>query len=315
MAAGTVYVYSKRDRSGDARSGPHSPRESEETPGSDSVSLDAGVPEPSPGLAASLGPFAGRGGVQGATGGSDRWVVSTLYRRVGKRQKIAGVGFVVASLAFLVLSVALNSVVLEIDSVVSFVIAAILFLKESRNRVQSRVLDAIFSSLGATISQLSSEAGSGFVYAPRGKRMSDVSVLGIDGGGPNRTSGGGFSLVPPGMGLALLFSRETEGAPVTMASLAHLLPSVMRENFGLAESVGVSSDDSKVEVTLRKPAVLCSCPRDEGRSTGVVGCTIASFLAVLYSYSTQRAVSLNRCQIDAESRDWKISMALSAKQE
>jgi len=246
-------------------------------------------------------------------GESDRWPLSILYRRIGKKQEIAGVGFVVASIAFLILSVKLGNVVLEVDSVVSFAVAAVLFLKESRSRVQSRVLSAVVQTLGTTIAELSSWAGSGFVYAPRGKEMSDIAVLDSPNTAEVMRLRDDFKIVPPGMGLAVLFARETEGASITLDSLGHLLQWIVRENFGLAEDVEVVSTGNRVEVVLRKPAIFCSCQRDEQRSAGVVGCTVSSFLAVLYTYGSQRSLTLDRCATDTEKGTWKISMNLLVK--
>ena len=305
----SAYVYSKRDRGADPRSAPFRGRDplSGEPPPADQ-GADA-----SPGLRASAGPYGGRG-AGGPGGEHEGRAFTNVNRRVGARQKQVGVGFVVLSLGFLALSVEFKSAVLEIDSVASFVVAAILFLKESRNRVQSRVLGAVVGSPGTTIAQLS-RAGSGrYIYVPRGESVSDVSVVRMSGAGSDQPPGDEPGVVPPGLGLGKLFAREAEGAQITLASLPYLLPPIMRENFGLAEGVGITSDGGRVEVTLRRPAVLCSCAQDESRSTGVVGCAVSSFLAVLYSFGSQKAVSLDRCQIDSESKDWKISMSILESQ-
>ncbi|HEV2139128.1 MAG TPA: hypothetical protein VGR53_09830 [Nitrososphaerales archaeon] len=248
-------------------------------------------------------------------GGSDsqNWSprpIADLYRRIGKRQKAAGLGFILASVVFLVLSIPLKSVVLEIDSVVSFAVAAILLLKEDRNRVQSRVLNAVVSSLGTTIARLSSKAGSWYLYTPLGKAVSDVVVMGMPDAETKEGSAGVFEVVPPGMGLAELFAREAQGVSFTRESLNQLLPSVIHENFGLAEAAQIVSHNGRVEVLLRKPAIICSCQKDESRTNGVVGCTVSSFLGVLYSFATQRTLSLDRCETDPEEGTWKISMTL-----
>jgi hypothetical protein len=239
--------------------------------------------------------------------------LADLYKRIGERQKAAGLGFVAASVVFLLLSVPLKSVVLEIDSVVSFAVAAILLLKENRSKVQSRVLTAVVSSLGTTIAELSSRAGSSYLYAPLGNTVSDVVVLGKPESSTNAGAGGEFQIVPPGKGLAELFARESEGVSITRESLNNLIPSVINENFGLAEAAEVTSRNGRVEVLLRKPAIFCSCQKDESKSNGVVGCTISSFLAVLYSFGSQGPLSLDRCVTDLEARTWKISMALEVK--
>jgi hypothetical protein len=246
-------------------------------------------------------------------GEESSWPLSVLYRRIGKKQKVAGVGFVIASVFFLVLAVLLKSVVLEIDSVVSFAVAAILFLKESRNRVQSKVLGAIILSLGTTIAGLSSKAGSSFYYSPFGKEISDVAVVGSPENMPTERQEDSFKVVPPGMGLATLFAREAEAGSITAETLSYLLPSVIRENFGLAEAVDVMTTEGRVEVVLRNPPALCSCQSEESRSTGVVGCTVSSFLAVLYTFASQGAVYLDRCSTDNESRTWRVSMSLQTR--
>jgi hypothetical protein len=236
--------------------------------------------------------------------------ISALYRRIGKRQKLAGIGFVIASIVFLGLSVPLKNVVLEVDSIVSFTVAAILFLKQSRSRVQSRVLGAIVLSLGTTIAELSARAGSGFFYSPLGKGISDVAVVNSPDTAPGDRSGVPFKVVPPGMGLAKLFARETGDNSITTESLQYLLPSVIRENFGLADATVVSAVDGKVEVLLRNPAVYCNCQNDEPKRTAVIGCTVSSFLAVLYSYASQKSLYLDRCVTDSELKTWRVSMSL-----
>jgi hypothetical protein len=234
--------------------------------------------------------------------------MAALYRRIGQRQKVAALGFVAASVLFLGLSLLLSSVVLEIDSVVSFAVAAILFLKEPRGKVQSKVLSAMALSQGSTIAELSSRAGSGFCYTPLGKGISDVAVVNSPDGVPGRQSDL-FSIIPPGMGMATLFARETDGSPITIDSLKYLLPSIIKENFGLAGGVEIKTGDNRVEIVLRNPAVHCNCENDEPRSTAVVGCTVSSFLAVLYTFTSQRALYLDRCSTDAETRMWRISMS------
>ena len=234
--------------------------------------------------------------------------LSTLYRRLGKRQGVAGVCFVIASISFLILSVRYGSVVLEIDSVVSFAVAAILFLKDTKSRVQPRVLSAIVLSLGTTIAKLSSRVGSRFVYVPMGKGVSDIAVVVSPEGLDNPLPRDEFRLVPPGMGLAVLFSRESDGTELTSESLDYLVPSILKENFNLAEAVEVNSAGTRVEVVLHKPTLFCSCQKDETKISGVVGCTVSSFLAVLYSHGNQRSISLNRCVTDAETGEWNISM-------
>jgi hypothetical protein len=235
-----------------------------------------------------------------------------LYEKIGTKQKVAGIGFVVASVIFLVLSLALKSVVLEIDSVVSFAVAAILFLKENREKVQSRVLNAVVLSLATTIAGLSSRTRSKFLYSPEGSAVSDVTIVGTPeisayAGGKDE-----FRIVPPGRGLAKLFLREAEGTPITTDSLAYLLPMVINEKFGLAEGVEAISTNGKVQVLLRKPAIYCSCKKDE-RKDDVVGCTVSSLLAILYSFASQETLSLERCETDEVAETWRVSMYLKER--
>ncbi|HEV2225657.1 MAG TPA: hypothetical protein VGR56_02495, partial [Nitrososphaerales archaeon] len=169
---------------------------------------------------------------------------------------------------------------------------------------------AVVSSLGTTIARLSSKAGSWYLYTPLGKTVSDVLIMGMPDAEAKEGSAGVFEVVPPGMGLAELFARETQGVALTRESLSQLLPSIIHENFGLAEVAQVVSHNGRVDVLLRKPAISCSCQKDESRSDGVVGCTVSSFLGVLYSSASQRTLSLGRCETDPEDGTWKISMTL-----
>ena len=238
-----------------------------------------------------------------------------LYSRVGRNSKIAGVGFMALSILFLILSVYDPFIVYEVDSVVAFLIAAVLLFRDPRVRVQAGVLDAMQLSSGQTIAELTSDAD-GYVYLPLGEDVEDVVVV------PNSPSSfslpkGGLRpsqkrITPPGRALATLFLRESGLTNATVDGLAASLPRIVREDLGLADSLSIREKGDRVEVTLHGPASVCRRRSGETNpaSRGVVGCTVASFLAVLYSSASMKLVVLEDCTHDEATDTWSIGLNL-----
>ncbi len=238
-----------------------------------------------------------------------------LHSRVGRNSRIAGVGFVALSILFLILSVYDQFVVYEVDSVVAFIIAVVLLFRDPRARVQAGVLDAMQLSSSQAIAELASDAD-GYVYVPLGEDAEDVVVV--------ATSSSSFSLskeglrpsqkriTPPGRALATLFLRESGLTHATMDGLAVSLPRIICENLGLADSLSIREKGDRVEVIMHGPASLCR-QRSAGTdpaSRGVVGCAVASFLAVLYSSASKRPVVLEDCAHDEATDTWSIGLNL-----
>jgi len=241
-----------------------------------------------------------------------------LYSRVGRSSRIAGIGFMAVSILFLVLSVYGQFIVYEVDSVVAFLIGVVLLFRDPRARVQAGVLDAMLLSSGQAIAELASHAG-GYTYLPLGESVEDVVVVPTRPGSSSVPSGDlrppSKRITPPGRALATLFLRESGLTRATMDGLAVSLPRIVCENLGLADSLSIRDRGERVEVILLGPASVCR-PRSGGTnppSPGVVGCTVASFLAVLYSSASKRPVVLEDCAHDEATDTWSIGLNLGPK--
>lgn len=235
-----------------------------------------------------------------------------LYREVGRTSKIAGLVFAVLCVDLLVLSVRTQFIVFEIDSVIAFLAALVLLFRDPRARVQARVLDAMLMSTNQSAQELSEYAGLEFTYVPTGKGIDEVVVLpvGLKGIDPPDGAKSSTELTPPGLALAQLFVREAGTARVTLDAIRASLPQMVTGNFGLASSVEVDTKDDLVVVTLHGAAATCACDSDSGGSGGRIGCTVASFLAILVAYATGRSLALQRCVHDVAADSWTISMEL-----
>jgi hypothetical protein len=243
-------------------------------------------------------------------------VFSRLYGSVGRHSRYAGLGFIALSIIFLVLAVADQFIVFEIDSIVSFLAAILLLFRDSRARVQVRVLDAIMEYGDQTIGELSTFSDTGFTYLPTGDHVEEVVVVPAPlqkvappDGSRSRAPFEGFT--PPGRGLAKIYVREMGLNQITMDTLRASLPGAMQENFGLADSVDIDSTGDRVKITLHGASTACACESDQTRpAKGTIGCTMASFLAVIISTATRRPVSLEPCVHDVGADTWTVSMIL-----
>jgi hypothetical protein len=250
-----------------------------------------------------------------------------LYARVGRNSRIAGVGFVAITILFLFLSVYRQFIVYEVDSVVAFLIAVVLLFRDPRARVRAGVLDAMLLSSSQAIGELASHA-SGYEYLPLGESVEDVVVVPTHSGFFDLPSGilardrarqSKERITPPGRALATLFLRESGLIHATMDGLANSLPRIVHEDLGLADSLSIRDQGDRVEVILRGPATVCR-QRSDGIAPGsdvtspgphgVVGCTVASFFAVLYSSASKRPVVLEDCVHDDATDTWSIVLNL-----
>jgi hypothetical protein len=198
--------------------------------------------------------------------------------------------------------------------------AALLLFRDPRARVQARVLDAMSLSSEQTIEELSAPLATGFTYLQKGNGVEDVVVVPTAStyyGLPNYRPAWipSVEITPPGRRLAQLYKREAGLADVTMETIRSSLPEVMRENFGLARSVEIESNDASggVKVLLHGASTTCGCGNGDQTQThekGCIGCTMSSFLAVLVSTATKRPVSLHRCIHDISIDEWAVSMTL-----
>jgi len=222
---------------------------------------------------------------------------------------------VAVSVLFLILSVYDQFVVYEVDSVVAFIIAVVLLFRDPRTRVQAGVLDAMQLSSSRAIAELASDAD-GYVYVPLGEDVEDVVVVPTNSSPFSLLQGGlrpsQKRITPPGRALATLFLRESGMTHPMMGGLAVSLPRIVCEDLGLADSLSIREKGDRVEVILHGPASVCRRNSDgtDPASRGVVGCTVASFLAVLYSNASMRPVMLEDCVHDEAADTWSIGLNL-----
>jgi hypothetical protein len=243
---------------------------------------------------------------------SESGAFTKLYRSVGRTSRVAGIGFAVLSVDLLVLSVRTGFVVFEIDSVIAFLAAVVLLFKDPRARAQARVLDAVLVSSDQLTQELSEYAGLEFTYVPTGKGVDEVVVLPAriqDIDIPNGVKSAA-ELTPPGLGLAQLFVREVGKQRLTLDVIRASLPQIITGNFGLASSVEVDVEQDQFVAVLRGAAATCTCDSGQADSGGWIGCSVASFLAVLVAHATGRPLSLRKCVHDLAADSWKISIDL-----
>jgi hypothetical protein len=238
-----------------------------------------------------------------------------LQSRVGRNSKYAGVGFVVLSIVFLFLSISSQFIVYEVDSVVAFLIAVVLLFRDPRSKVQAVVSDAMQLSSGQTIADLAATAD-GYAYLPLGGRVEDVVVVPVVSPSPSRLGrnpgSSDVEVTPPGRALAVVFLRESGLTNATMEGLAASLPRMIHEGLGLADSMSITEKEDRVEFTLRGASPVC-VPKSDGAgrsSSGVVGCAVSSFFAVLYSSASRRRVVLEDCVHDEAAGTWTIALNL-----
>ncbi len=220
-----------------------------------------------------------------------------LLRRAGRNSRYAGLFFIVLSIVFLILSVANSFVVFEVDSIVSFLAAIFLLFRDPSARVQANVLDAVTISSDMAITDLASRVHARYTYMPLGDGLESVVIVpdALPNGTPTAVP---LMLTPPGRALALLYQRTAALDPVTIDALKASLSDTMREQFGLARSVDIQSDEASVTVTLDGATIDCTCGGGgdgAGTTGGSIGCVTASFFAVLVAAATGKSVSLEPC--------------------
>ena len=125
-----------------------------------------------------------------------------------------------------------------------------------------------------------------------------------------------LKFAPPGRAMAELFLRESALKEPTMDDIIAAIPETVVDGFQLADSSSVSlkpSDNETVEVRLVHPVLASGCGATKPEGSGIVGCEVCSMLAVLFSSSTSRVVSLDGCTRDEESDSSTTSLHLGAK--
>jgi hypothetical protein len=145
--------------------------------------------------------------------------------------------------------------------------------------------------------------GSSFEKASEGEKRTTTSISNL-------------KFAPPGRAMAELFLRESALKDPAMDEIIAAIPLILVDGFQLADSSSVSvksSGDETVEVTLVHPVLNNDCRFPKAEGTGIVGCEICSMLAVLFSSSTSRLVSLDGCAHDETTDISTASLRLGAK--
>jgi len=125
-----------------------------------------------------------------------------------------------------------------------------------------------------------------------------------------------LKFAPPGRAMAELFLRESALKDPTMDDIISAISETIVDGFQLADSSSVrvkSSENEAVEVTLVHPVLVSGCGTTNSEGNGIVGCEVCSMLAVLFSSSTSRVVSLDGCTRDENSDTSTTSLHLGAK--
>jgi hypothetical protein len=125
-----------------------------------------------------------------------------------------------------------------------------------------------------------------------------------------------LKFAPPGRAMAELFLRESALKDPTIDDIIAAIPQTMADGFQLADSSSVSvrsPDDETIKVTLVHPVLISGCGATKREGTGIVGCEVCSMLAVLFSSSTSRIVSLEGCTYNGQNDASTTSLHLGAK--
>jgi len=250
--------------------------------------------------------------------------VARLSKRIGRGSKLTGISLLATSGIFLVLSVQYPYIIFEMDSIVAFIAGLVLITKEQQRTVQAPVLNAILASCDRLVADLSRErSGSFFYYVPSGDGPSEVVILSrkgaptyleelllLDGIAPQNSA----VLTPPGRALAQLYQRELGLGNMSEEALLNSIPDSVKRRFALADKASVAMTKDSAEITLSHASLLDSCQTEtESASFGRIGCTVASFFAVLFASATGRIVVLRSCEHDEAVSAWKIPMTLGPK--
>ncbi len=255
----------------------------------------------------------------------------SIHRMMGQKSKIAGIALAVLSLVFLGLSMYFgNNIILQIDSVVSLLVAFAVLLRGERSSMQLRIVNRILESSNLAINEMSSQSfgpTAVFTYVPFGKKLPDVALVArseikrpaeleasTDGGttvNPQQSNIVEKTFVPPGRSLAELYKREVN-AVISMDILLQSLKTIICERFELASALSVKLiEGNSIEITLNHPAVRQSCTTES--TNGIIGCPISSMFAVLFCHASTRSVSLERCNFNSERDVLEISIGLGPK--
>jgi hypothetical protein len=242
-----------------------------------------------------------------------------LQRKRGINSRYAGLGFLVISIGLLVFSVYDQLVIVEFDSIIAFIAGIVLLFRDPQARVPASVFDATVSSSDQTLRELAATTGVGFSYVPTGNSVAEVVLIPTQADSPDVPNGRSWTssstLTPPGLGLAELYRREARLKTITMDALKGTMSEMLREDFGLASSTELVEEGSIVRVVMHKPSGSCTCAEYPSKTNGWIGCTVASFLAVLVSTATKRSVLLDKCVQDSKAQTWTVTMNLGPKVE
>lgn len=126
-----------------------------------------------------------------------------------------------------------------------------------------------------------------------------------------------LKFAPPGRAMAELFLRESALKDPSMEDVIASISQTVVEGFQLAGSVSVSmkaAEGEAVEVTQVHPVLANNCRNSNNAGgSGIVGCEICSMLAILFSSSSGRLVSLEGCTYDDDNDISITSLHLGAK--
>ena len=162
-----------------------------------------------------------------------------LRRKLGRSSRIGGWILLALSAGLLLISYRYPNIVVEIDSVVSFAAALILFFKDAVHSVPLRVVDRILESSGLLNEQFADFLGAtDYEYIPKGEKLADVKLVLLKSetkaeqtmihSSPSQSTV--IELVPVAQSLSQLFVREMGPVNHELASLVDAMQLVFSEN-------------------------------------------------------------------------------------
>jgi len=248
---------------------------------------------------------------EGGVGAKSRQqILEKLHRRFGRRSFLSAIILLVISVGLLLISFEISNIVIEVDSLVAFISALVLLFKDSKQTVQSRVVDRMMSSSKDFVKSLPYQSklySVDYSYVSLDRGVRDCVVVPssdlVDYKDQKIPLSSLIQIIPPGRSLAVLFMREMgQGETPSLDDMVRSLPTTIKERLELASFVSSKLQDNRLEVVLVHPTFResCSTTRPDGENTSVIGCPFCSMLATVFCNNTQRILSCQGCNFDAQ---------------
>ena len=243
-----------------------------------------------------------------------------LRRKLGRSSRIGGWILLALSAGLLLISYRYPNIVVEIDSVVSFAAALILFFKDAVHSVPLRVVDRILESSGLLNEQFADFLGAtDYEYIPKGEKLADVKLVLLKSetkaeqtmihSSPSQSTV--IELVPVAQSLSQLFVREMGPVNHELASLVDAMQLVFSERLGLSTASRMEVDGERVTVDISKPLLKSPCTESKANSSDYsLKCIVCSLLASLVSFYSKKVVRIEACHQEDSGSTLTIDLVL-----